>query len=75
MGFCTKEQHDKFLQMAPFFEKSIIVDNGIIFLKYWLEVGDEEQEREKVKLPECEMKHRYDDEASMSQRRWIAQRF
>ncbi len=152
MGFCTKEQHDKFLQMTPFFEKNIVVDNGIIFLKYWLEVGDEEQERrfrariedpvrqwklsnmdlpsrqrwydysrardqmldatdtdfapwnivdsndkkrarlnvishllehipyekqkrEKVKLPEREMKHKYDDEASMTSRRWIAQRF
>ena len=152
MGFCSKEQHDKFLQMAPFFEKNIIVDNGIIFLKYWLEVGDEEQERrfrariedpvrqwklsnmdlpsrqrwydysrardqmldatdtdfapwnivdsndkkrarlnvishllehipyekqkrEKVKLPEREMKHKYDDEATMTQRRWITQRF
>jgi polyphosphate kinase 2 len=45
MGFCTKEQHQKFLEMCPLFEKNLIVDNGIIFLKYWLEVGDKEQER------------------------------
>jgi polyphosphate kinase 2 len=45
MGFCTEEQHQKFLKMCPAFEKSIIVDNGIILLKYWLEVGDKEQER------------------------------
>jgi polyphosphate kinase 2 len=45
MGFCTKEQHQKFLEMCPTFEKNIIVDNGIILLKYWLEVGDKEQER------------------------------
>jgi polyphosphate kinase 2 len=45
MGFCTKAQHDKFLEMLPLFEKNMIVDNGIILLKYWLEVGDEEQER------------------------------
>jgi polyphosphate kinase 2 len=45
MGFCTEEQHQKFLEMCPFFEKNIIVDNGIILLKYWLEVGDKEQER------------------------------
>ena len=45
MGFCTKEQHDRFLEMLPVFEKNMIVDNGIILLKYWLEVGDEEQER------------------------------
>jgi polyphosphate kinase 2 len=45
MGFCTEEQHKKFLGMCPAFEKNIIVDNGIILLKYWLEVGDKEQER------------------------------
>jgi polyphosphate kinase 2 len=45
MGFCTKAQHDRFLELLPAFEKNMIVDNGIILLKYWLEVGDEEQER------------------------------
>jgi polyphosphate kinase 2 len=45
MGFCTKAQHDRFLELLPVFEKNMIVDNGIILLKYWLEVGDKEQER------------------------------
>ena len=45
MGFCTKAQHDRFLEFCSVFEKNIIVDNGIILLKYWLEVGDKEQER------------------------------
>jgi polyphosphate kinase 2 len=45
MGFCTKAQHDRFLKFCAVFEKNIIVDNGIILLKYWLEVGDKEQER------------------------------
>ena len=45
MGFCTQQQHDRFLDLIPGFEKNMIVDNGIILLKYWLEVGDEEQER------------------------------
>ncbi|MGA9163355.1 MAG: polyphosphate kinase 2 [Thiobacillus sp.] len=152
MGFCTEEQHRKFLEMCPAFEKNILVDNGIILLKYWLEVGDKEQERrfrariedpvrqwklspmdlpsrqrwydysrardqmldatdtdfapwhivrsddkrkarlnlithlleqlpyvrqprEKVKLPRRSMKNAYDDEATMTQRRWIPQRF
>jgi len=44
MGFCTAEEHRKFLEVCPFVEKQII-DNGIMLLKYWLEVGDEEQER------------------------------
>ena len=44
MGFCTKEQHDRALQLLPFFE-STIIDGGIILIKYWLEVSSEEQAR------------------------------
>jgi polyphosphate kinase 2 (PPK2 family) len=44
MGFCTKEQHRRFLELCPEVEK-YIVDGGIILLKYWLEVSNEEQER------------------------------
>lgn len=44
MKFCTKEQHKHFLQLTPVFEK-LIVDNGIILIKIWLEVGMKEQER------------------------------
>lgn len=44
MGFCTKEQRDRFLKLCPVFEK-YIVDGGIILIKYWLEVSNEEQER------------------------------
>ncbi|ODS00669.1 polyphosphate kinase [Methyloceanibacter methanicus] len=44
MGFCTPEQHRHFLEVCPAFEKQI-VDNGIRLLKYWLEVGNEEQKR------------------------------
>ncbi|OAI42357.1 polyphosphate kinase [Verrucomicrobia bacterium SCGC AG-212-E04] len=44
MGFCTKEQYRKFLQLCPIFE-NFMVNNGIILVKYWLEVSNEEQER------------------------------
>jgi len=44
MGFCSKEQHDRFLELCPSMEK-YIVDAGIILIKYWLEVGMDEQER------------------------------
>lgn len=44
MGFCTKEQHQRFLELCPITEK-YIVDSGIILLKFWLEVSDAEQER------------------------------
>jgi polyphosphate kinase 2 len=44
MGFCTKEQHERFLLVCPQFEKQI-VDNGIRLIKYWLEVSNKEQKR------------------------------
>lgn len=44
MGFCTKEQHARFLQDCPVMEK-YIVDAGIVLIKYWLEVGKNEQQR------------------------------
>ncbi len=44
MGFATDEQVRKFLAMAPAVEKAM-VESGIILLKYWLEVGMEEQTR------------------------------
>ena len=44
MGFCTKEQHRLFLDRCPLMEQ-YIVDGGIILIKYWLEVGQKEQER------------------------------
>ncbi len=44
MNFCTEEQAKRFLQLAPFFERAV-VESGIVLLKYWLEVSEEEQTR------------------------------
>jgi polyphosphate kinase len=44
MGFTSEENVKRFLQVAPSFEK-LMVDSGIILLKYWLEVSMEEQTR------------------------------
>ncbi|BAN27926.1 polyphosphate kinase 2 [Caballeronia insecticola] len=44
MGFCTGEQVTTFLRGLPLVERAII-DSGIVLLKYWLEVGQEEQTR------------------------------
>jgi polyphosphate kinase 2 len=44
MGFCTPEQTKKFLETIPAAEKQM-VDSGIILIKYWLEVGPDEQTR------------------------------
>ena len=44
MGFCTEEEAERFLGVAPQVEKAM-VDSGVLLLKYWLEVSPDEQER------------------------------
>jgi polyphosphate kinase 2 len=44
MGFCTEEEVQKFLRAVPLVERAI-VDSGVILIKYWLEVSEEEQTR------------------------------
>src|SRR2546427_1536094 len=44
MGFCTYEEYETFLQNTPLFEQWAI-GQGIILIKYWLEVSEEEQDR------------------------------
>jgi polyphosphate kinase 2 len=44
MGFCSPEEHERFLSLCPLMEK-YTVDAGIILIKIWLEVGMEEQQR------------------------------
>jgi polyphosphate kinase 2 len=152
MGFCTKEQHKRFLELCPLFEKTIVIDSGIRLVKYGLEVSNKEQKRrfeariddrlrqwklsamdlpsrerwydyslardmmleatdtdfapwhivrsddkkrarlnvishflslipyeaptaKKIKLPNRDKKHEYDDEATMQDRRWIEEKF
>ena len=44
MGFCSKAQHQRFLKVCPEFEL-YVVDDGILLIKYWLEVSEAEQQR------------------------------
>jgi polyphosphate kinase 2 len=44
MGFCTEDEHLRFLELCPLAEKWI-TDTGIILIKIWLEVGKDEQEQ------------------------------
>ena len=45
MGFCTDEQYEQFLVLAPVVEREMIVNNGIILRKYFLDVSQDEQRR------------------------------
>jgi polyphosphate kinase 2 len=44
MGFCSEDDAIRFLRLAPLVEQAML-DSGIVLLKYWLEVGQEEQTR------------------------------
>ncbi|HOC12254.1 MAG TPA: polyphosphate kinase 2 [Propionicimonas sp.] len=44
MGYCTPEEHRRFLRQCPIFERMLIED-GIILRKYWFSVSDREQEK------------------------------
>src|SRR5580658_2179270 len=48
MGFATEEQHKRFLELCPQMEQYII-EGGIVLIKIWLEVGQEEQEKRFLK--------------------------
>ncbi|MFT4135802.1 polyphosphate kinase 2 [Microbacterium sp.] len=44
MGYCTNAQYHRFLHQAPIFER-MLVEDGILLLKYWFSVSDVEQEK------------------------------
>ena len=44
MGFCTEDEYREFLHSCPLFEE-MLIHSGIILVKYWFSVSDEEQER------------------------------
>ena len=44
MGFCTEDEYQEFMRTCPEFER-ILVRSGILLLKYWFSVSDDEQER------------------------------
>ena len=44
MGYCSDEEYERFLKQTPVFER-LLIEDGIILLKYWFSVSDAEQER------------------------------
>ncbi|MGB9044434.1 MAG: polyphosphate kinase 2 [Pseudolabrys sp.] len=57
MGFCSDKEYERFLAMTPLVEREMIVNNGIILRKYFLDVSRDEQRRRfeaRIKDP---MKH------------------
>jgi polyphosphate kinase 2 len=56
MGFCTEDEYERFMRLVPAFEKEI-VDNGIVLLKYFLDVSQDEQRRRFADRIEDPVKH------------------
>ena len=70
MGFCTKEQHKRFLEICPEFEK-YITENGIRLIKYWLEVSNKEQkERFEARVEDPMRQWKLSDMDLPSRERW-----
>jgi polyphosphate kinase 2 len=70
LGFCSKDQHRRFLQVCPAWEKQI-VDSGVQLLKYWLEVGPDEQKRRFQARIDDELRHwKLSPTDLESRRRW-----
>src|SRR5436190_12387148 len=44
MGFCTQEEYEEFLRSCPEFER-MLIRSGLVLVKYWFSVSDDEQER------------------------------
>ena len=72
MGFCSKEQYKSFLQLCPTVEKYIL-DAGIKLIKYWLEVGqDEQQQRFEARIKDPLRQWKLSPMDLESYRRWYA---
>ncbi len=72
MGFCTKQQHRRFLERCPEIEK-YIVDGGIRLIKYWLEVSNAEQKRRfEARIEDPLRQWKLSDMDLPSRERWYA---
>ncbi|EJF1125452.1 polyphosphate kinase 2 [Vibrio cholerae] len=72
MGFCSDEEYQEFLRSCPEFER-MLQRSGIILLKYWFSVSDEEQERRFIERINTPLKHwKFSPMDLESRQRWAA---
>ena len=71
MGFCTEEEYQEFLRFCPAFEEALQND-GIMLVKYWLSVSDEEQERRfKKRLSDPRKRWKFSAIDLQGRARWV----
>ncbi len=71
MGFCTDEEYREFLRSCPEFER-MLVRSGIMLIKYWFSVSDDEQQRRfqaRLRMPHKRWKLSPKDLESIT--RWV----
>ena len=71
MGFCTTEQVEEFFRSVPEFEK-MLIRSGIILIKYWFSVSNEEQERRfQTRIDDITRQWKLSPMDLESRRRWV----
>jgi polyphosphate kinase len=71
MGFCTEAEYEEFMRTCPQFERDLL-RSGIILVKYWLSVSDEEQERRfKARLGDPAKQWKLSGMDLEARRRWV----
>ncbi|HEX4690351.1 MAG TPA: polyphosphate kinase 2 [Solirubrobacteraceae bacterium] len=71
MGFCTDEEYQEFMRNCPQFERDLL-RSGVILIKYWLSVSDEEQERRfKARLNDPAKQWKLSGMDLEARRRWV----
>ncbi len=71
MGFCTQDEYTEFLRSCPEFER-MLVRSGIILIKYWFSVSDEEQERRfRARIDSATKRWKLSEMDLESRARWV----
>jgi polyphosphate kinase 2 len=71
MGFCTPDEYRRFLHQCPIFER-MLVDDGVILIKYWFSVSDAEQEaRFRARIDDPLKQWKLSPMDLESQKRWV----
>jgi polyphosphate kinase 2 len=71
MGFCTEDEYNEFLRSCPEFER-MLIRSGIILIKYWFSVSDEEQERRfKARIADRTKRWKLSEMDLVSRSKWV----
>jgi polyphosphate kinase 2 len=71
MGYCTPEEYEEFLRFCPSFEQALQND-GMVLVKYWLSVSDEEQERRfQKRLSDPRKRWKFSKTDLQARSRWV----